>query len=69
MTLALIVGVMLLRACIAMSCCACSGLRSREEVSIGMFRVTRSRAGRPLSGLEHNGYLPLPAHLTKEAAE
>lgn len=34
-----------------------------------MFRVTKSRAGRPLSGLEHHGYLPLPAHLTKEAAE
>jgi hypothetical protein len=69
MTLAIIVVGIHLCACIAMSCCACSGLRSREEVSIGMFRVTRSRAGRPLSGLEHNGYLPLPAHLTKEDAE
>nr|AOO92651.1 hypothetical protein [Rhizobium leguminosarum bv. trifolii] len=69
MTLALIVGVMLLCACLAMSCCASCGRRSREEEPIGMFRVARSRAGRSLSGVEHNGYPPLPAHFTKEAAE
>ncbi|MBB2698912.1 UNVERIFIED_ORG: protein gp37 [Rhizobium esperanzae] len=44
---------------------SCDGMRE----PIGMFRVTKSRAGRKLSGVEHNGYPPLPAHFTKEAAE
>ncbi|RUM06776.1 phage Gp37/Gp68 family protein [Rhizobium chutanense] len=44
---------------------SCDGMRQ----PIGMFRVTKSRAGRLLAGVEHNGYPPLPAHFTKEAAE
>ncbi|ANM12092.1 phage Gp37/Gp68 family protein [Rhizobium sp. N324] len=44
---------------------SCDGMRE----PIGMFRVTKSRAGRLLSGIEHNGYPPLPAHFAKEAAE
>ncbi|MBX5015910.1 phage Gp37/Gp68 family protein [Rhizobium lentis] len=44
---------------------SCDGMRE----PIGMFRVTKSRAGRLLAGVEHNGYPPLPAHFTKEAAE
>lgn len=44
---------------------SCDGMRE----PIGMFRVTKSRAGRKLAGVEHNGYPPLPAHFTKEAAE
>ncbi|MBB4574433.1 phage Gp37/Gp68 family protein [Rhizobium lentis] len=44
---------------------SCDGMRE----PIGMFRVTKSRAGRKLAGVEHNGYPPLPAHFTKEDAE
>jgi len=36
---------------------------------IGMFRVTKARAGRTLKGRMHDGFPPLPAHFTKEAAE
>lgn len=34
---------------------------------IGMFRVTKSRAGRLLNGVEHNGFPPLPEHFKEHA--
>ncbi|MBB3297851.1 MULTISPECIES: phage Gp37/Gp68 family protein [unclassified Rhizobium] len=42
---------------------SCDGMRE----PIGMFRVTKSRAGRLLDGVEHNGYPPLPAHFKQGA--
>lgn len=44
---------------------SCDGMRE----PIGMFRVTKVRAGRTLEGRLHDGFPPLPAHFTKEAAE
>ncbi|MGM5087571.1 phage Gp37/Gp68 family protein [Rhizobium leguminosarum bv. viciae] len=44
---------------------SCDGMRE----PIGMFRVTKARAGRTLEGRLHDGFPILPAHFAKEAAE
>ncbi|MBY2911396.1 phage Gp37/Gp68 family protein [Rhizobium leguminosarum] len=42
---------------------SCDGMRE----PIGMFRVTKARAGRRLDGRLHDGFPPLPAHFTRGA--
>lgn len=44
---------------------SCDGMRE----PIGMFRVTKARAGRTLDGRLHDGFPPLPAHFTRGAEE
>ncbi|MBB4520523.1 UNVERIFIED_ORG: protein gp37 [Rhizobium sophorae] len=44
---------------------SCDGMRE----PIGMFRVTKARAGRMLEGRLHDGFPPLPAHFTAGAEE
>jgi hypothetical protein len=40
---------------------SCNGMRE----PIGMFRTTKTRAGRLLDGVEHNAFPPLPANFTE----